>query len=380
MGIKNKFYQYKSIFLSNRVLRNFLISRKLKAGELIKAGDFNNYISEANEVILPSKQNLNIGIVAGDDEYEKYGYYKARSYYHKFERFCLNNELKYSKYDIYKSDWLVKAVNFDLIIWHTGSDPISQKIAKSKLYILDKVMHKNCIPSFDEVWSYESKIHMHYLYQNYKLPEIPTFVSHNKSDALEFCEKTSYPIISKLDTGSGSQGVVKINSYKKATQMVKKAFSSGGIQTYFPTERQKNYVLFQKFISGADYDLRIIVIGNKLLGYYRYPKKGDYKASGAGIYQKKEIPIEALELAFQVKEKFKSRFLATDLLYSKKDMCYYIIESSIFIGVDTCEQLVVEGKPGYYERVCSNKYVFKEGKYWVQELILEECLNTSSAK
>ena len=378
MGIKQRLFKYKNIFLSNKLLRNYLIKRKVAARELIASADFKEYLSEADIVLLKEPLRIKVGIVPQDLEYEQFGYCKTRSYYHKFERFCLNNKLEYCAYPVYDNDWISKADSLDVIVWHTPSDPESQRIAKSKIYLLDKIMHKKCIPSFDEVWGYESKIHMHYLYSAFNLPEIPTFVSHSKLDAISFCKKTSYPIISKLDTGSGSEGVVKIKSVHQALKLVDLVFSIQGAKTYFPTERQKGYVLFQKFIDDATYDLRIIVIGENLLGYYRYPQKGDFKASGAGIYEKKEIPSDALELAYNVKEQLNCRFLATDLLYSRKEQKYYIIESSTFIGVDTCEQLVVNNVSGLYKRKGENNYVFNPGKYWIQELIMEECLNNIS--
>ena len=118
----------------------------------------------------------------------------------------------------------------------------------------------------------------------------------------------------------------------------------------------------------------MISVGNDLFGYYRYPNKGDFRASGAGNYEKKEIPNEALELAYQVKEKFGSSFLATDFVYSEKRKKFLIIESSIFIGIDTCEQLSIESVAGKYVRISENKFEFKPGKFWVQELTLKNVI------
>jgi len=77
---------------------------------------------------------------------------------------------------------------------------------------------------------------------------------------------------------------------------------------------------------------------------------------------------------YNVVQKLGVPFLAVDLLKDVISNQYLINEVSVFIQVDTDEQLHVDGKPGYYERVDEGKYIFKEGKYWIQEFILEEFL------
>mgnify|MGYP001310907948 CR=1 FL=1 len=47
-----------------------------------------------------------------------------------------------------------------------------------------------------------------------------------------------------------------------------------------------------------------------------------------------------------------------------------LIESSIFFGIETAEQLKVNSVPGYYLYE-NDKFVFNKGEYWVQDLALE---------
>lgn len=361
----------KKIIYTVPFLRSVYIKYLVKSGEVVTLNDLQ--LDEAEKVTTDKSvsDRIKVGLVSDVYSILSEGLVNSRAYSPKYERFLKNNRIRYEYYDITAHDWIDRAKQFDVIIWHTASDPVTQSCAESKIYVLDKLMGKVCLPSFDEIWSYENKINAHYLYQFHQLPEIPTFVTFDKKDALAFAKETSYPVISKLTTGSAAHGVEKINSENDCVRLIHKVFSAAGRKTYWPFCRQKGYVYFQQFMEDATFDLRIIVIGNKLLGYYRLPKKGDFRASGAGIYEKKEIPEEALDLAYRVKEAFHSRCLATDLLYSEKRHRYYIIESSVFIGVDTCEQLVVNGVPGYYEKM-SDGYVFREGRYWIQELTLKE--------
>lgn len=364
----------RELVLSNSWLKKIYLKRRIKLeNDLMNATQLDEYLNQAEKIFLETAVHLRVGLVKDADHYADEGLFKERAYYPKYERFLKNNKIDYAYFDPYRSDWMDEANKYDLIIWHTDSDPSSQEIAKSKIYILEK-MGRNCLPSYEEIWSYEDKIRANYLYQLYGLPAIPTFVSHCKAEVLEYLKQAKYPLISKISTGSASYGVDKLNNYDQALKIVEQIFSYKGKETYFKYTSQKNYVYFQDFIEDATYDLRVMAVGNELFGYYRYPNKGDFRASGAGNYEKKEIPSEALELAYQVKEKFGSSFLATDFVYSEKRKKFLIIESSIFIGVDTCEQLSINGVAGKYLRMGENQFEFQPGKYWVQELTLKNVI------
>lgn len=367
----------RDIVLSNSLLKKLYTKYRSKTtNDLMSAIELNEYLEQAEKILLENTPDIVVGLVKGADSYSDIGLTRERDYYPKYERFLKNNNIVYKYYNPLSSDWMEQARGFDLIIWHTNSDPSTQEIAEGKIYVLEK-MGVKCLPSYDEVWSYENKIRANYLYELYELPSIPTFISHSKSDALSYINKVKFPIISKLSTGSASYGVDKIDNIKDATQLVNQVFSYKGKETYFKYMNQKNYVYFQEFIEDATYDLRILCVGEDLFGYYRYPNEGDFRASGAGNYQKKEIPTEALELAYEVYKAFGSSFLATDFVYSEKIKQFLIIESSVFIGIDSCEQLSIDNVPGKYTRKAKNEYDFVEGKFWVQELTLKKIIEKS---
>lgn len=359
----------KDILLTIPALKKYYVLQKEKKGLLIKTKNFN--LEVANKILLdsPWDENILVGLVK-DELFDFDGYTSVGSYNPKYERFLNNNNIKYEYIDIHRHDWLEQASRFNVIIWHTSSSPVEQNEAMQKIYFLEKLGIK-CLPSFDEVFKYENKVVMHYFYSTNNLPEIPTFVSYSTDDAYDFAVNTKYPIISKITTGSASFGVTILRSKRKVIKMINRVFDYNGMKTYWRYAKQKDYVYFQKFINDAEYDLRIIVVGDSLFGYYRYPDKGDFRASGAGNYEKKAIPVAALDLAWETKIKYEAHCLATDFLYSPKENKYYIIESSIFIGVETAMQLIIDGIPGRYKRSSDGKYTFKEGKYWIQELALK---------
>ena len=235
-------------------------------------------------------------------------------------------------------------------------------------------MNKHCFPSYHEVWQYENKNRANFLYQVYNLPTIPTKVTNSKAEANELINMANYPFITKTTIGAGSTGVSKISSKTEASRLVNKIFSDNGLKTQYKYQNQKDYFYVQEFIDDATFDLRIMLVGDMAFGYYRYPDKGDFKASGSGNYEKKAIPFEALNLAVDVRNKLKSRQMGVDLLYSEKTKQYYIIETSLFNQIDTPEQLVIDGVAGYYDIFDMKNVQFKEGKFWIQELLLRNII------
>lgn len=293
------------------------------------------------------------------------------SYWPKFERFLQTNNLQYEYFEPKKNNFIEESKKYDVIIWRPLSDYFNIIEARSKIYFLEKILFKKTIPNYESLWYYEDKIHQYWLLKNNNFPLIKTHASFDYEETIKFLNTTSYPIISKLRTASGSYGVELIKNKRKAKKITNKIFNNGRTTNYIGL-KQKDYVIFQEMVPNTGFDLRVIVIGNSYLGYYRYPNKKDFRASGSGITEKKSIPIDLLDLSQRVKEAMpKSYMLAIDYLQDSRDNQYYIIEVSIFIGIETSEQLMVDDVPGRY--IYNNgEFTFEEGRFWLQDLMLEE--------
>ena len=72
--------------------------------------------------------------------------------------------------------------------------------------------------------------------------------------------------------------------------------------------------------------------------------------------------------------------MGVDMLYSEKHKKYYIIETSLFNQIDTPVQLEIDGVPGYYDISDKNNITFREGKFWVQELVLRDVIEEWQTK
>jgi glutathione synthase/RimK-type ligase-like ATP-grasp enzyme len=299
-----------------------------------------------------------VGVVKDADPY---------LYWPKYVRFLEYNEIPYDFYDVRAADWLSTASRFDIILWRSLSDPASQWEAKSKIHIIESLLHVVCLPSDNEVWYYEDKERQSYLLRQARLPHITTFVSHDLADSLAFVRSTQYPLVSKIATGSGSQGVSRIDSLREAERLCRRAFSETGVRTYWPYLNQKDYVYFQEYVAGAEFDLRVIVAGDNAWGYYRRPAVGDFRASGSHIVEWGSIPGEALDLAVKVREAVGCRSqLAVDMLRDPSDRCYRVIEFGTFFQVDMLCELRVNGVEGRYHRI-ANGWEFLPGQHWIQD-------------
>jgi len=310
-----------------------------------------------------------VGLV---DEYGQGEQGPATAYWPKYERFLINNDIPYEFYDVHRSDYLEKAARFDVIVWRTLSDPCSQIEAETRIWMLEKMLGKLCSPSYAELWLYEHKERQYYVLKMNGLPTPETFISHSYSEAADFIKTCQYPIVAKIATGSASEGVELVKSYRSAKRFINKVFNRGRA-TYWGYIKQKNYVIFQEFIPDAKHDLRVIIIGNKLFGYYRMVPKNDFRASGGYLIRRGAIPADALQLALRAKEAVpENQMLAVDMIKGMQGP-YRIIEISRFIAVQTAEQLHVNGEPGYYH-LLGDSFEFKKGRFWIQELALQELM------
>ncbi|MCB2208724.1 MAG: hypothetical protein KQH67_10570 [Bacteroidetes bacterium] len=357
---------------------------KLKRGDFMD-DDFIKYMNSADQVLLNPISPLKLPKVGLVKDIDNYGtFVQKRSHWPKYERFLINNKIPYAFLNIHDSDWMEKSKEFDLIIYRPDNSPSGVFEAKTKIHYIEKYLNKFCFPNCHEIWAYEDKVRANYLYQYFKIPHINTFISNSKSETKAYIKQCSYPFVSKITCGSVSRGVQLIRNERQAERLVKKVFAEGR-KTYWTEQRQKNYVYFQEFVRDAYFDLRIIVIHNKITGYYRLTPDNDFRASGAGIWQLNvsELPRAAMELAVRVKENLELTVVAVDLMKPKGSKEFLVIESSVFFDVDFPSELYIDDVAGYYHWEKRNgklSFEFQPGNYWMQELIALELVEKYQKK
>jgi len=307
------------------------------------------------------------GIVQDYDVYPKWT---------KYRRFLENNSFDYGIYHIHRHDWIDLSNQFDIIIGIPSNTLYDLQEIRSKYEILETFREKICYPSSVHARLFEDKCLEAYIAKVANIPFAKTYVLTDKDDALQLIAQLKYPFVSKIVPSSASIGVELVLNFTQARQIVNEVFSQHGKKTHMIYHQQKNLVYFQEFIPNDGYDIRIIVVGNKVFGYYRNVLEGDFRASGMRKWEKRELPVEAMKIALKVNSVIESPVLAVDFLHDHEGK-YTIIEYSPFYQMDSPEELHVNGIPGVYIFNQDGSYHFEIGKYWVAELALRELLQNN---
>lgn len=335
--------------------------RKYNSGQV----ETKDIIDSTKPVIanIKNKDKLYVGLVKD----------KSRNnYYAKYEKFLIQNEIKYDFYDPFSPTFIEDAKKFDLIVWRVTDKVPNLTVSKNKIFFIENILKIKVYPSFNDVWCYEDKSLEYFLFKEYGFNHIPSFYTNNYEDALRYIETAKYPIVNKEVTSFSSLGVTLLKSKRRASKFVKKVFGEG-VRSSYPWAKQKDYVLFQEYIPNAVADIRVVCIGGEYFaGYYRLAKKNDFRASGSGLVVKKEIPEVLLR---QTKEIYKrlgyEHMFAVDYLETESHD-FLIIESSQFIGIETAQQTKENDVPGIYHYSQKNdSFKFVEGDVWLQELDLK---------
>jgi hypothetical protein len=234
---------------------------------------------------------------------------------------------------------------------HVHSD---QQIANAVIPIVQYHRNIKCFPSWETSWHYDDKIKQAYLLKENGFPVCDTFVFYHKSKAMEWVNSTTYPVVFKLKTGSGAYNVKLIHSKSQAKSMVNVMFGKGYNQdkigfvnrlktfNYDPTKifryyaikfrngligrdvhpfwaKQKNYILFQKFMPGNGYDTRVQITGDRAFAFIRYNRKNDFRASGSNDWSldHSKIDMRFVKIAFNVSKKLRFQSMAYDFIYDE---------------------------------------------------------------
>lgn len=204
------------------------------------------------------------------------------------------------------------------VILHAISHFSDEELKISRqLLIAANLSGKLVFPSLHDLWHFDDKIAQTALlkFTNRRHPETILLLNDKNSDPLG--QQLSLPVIHKLRGGSGSYNVTKLSSTVELEKTYRNMFSSGlqskpkvffkiwsaiksvrsftdfftkllrardfhksySVAKYLPTDR--NYLYLQKFVAAAEFDLKIVIVNNKLGYLCRHIRSNDFRASGS---------------------------------------------------------------------------------------------------
>ena len=329
-------------------------------------------LEEPEQVLLPWPPGVrkpNVGLVRDSDTYP---------YWTKYRRFLQANDIPFEIYDIQRSSWLQEARRFDMVVWRPMSYPYELEECRRKFHILEKELGMLCYPSFAEAQLYEDKITQYELLKYHGLPVVDSFVSNSETETMAYLATCDYPLVWKITAGSGSVGVELLRTRRTAQRWVRHVFDFAGRRTNWPYVSQKNYVYLQKFVPDAGPDIRVIVIGSLVFGFYRDVPKGEFRASGMHTARLGPLPDSAVHLGRRVAQCFDLPYVAVDMIAESGGTDFRVIEVSVFTGeywgLERLRQDDVSG--AYVFDGPGDEHRFVPMRVWVQELALKRLLET----
>jgi hypothetical protein len=250
--------------------------------------------------------------------------------------------------DVARADVLDQLRDCHGFMWRHGHLPEMRQIARRLLPVLERELCLAVYPDQATCWHYDDKIAQSYLFQATGLPAPRTWVWFERSLASGWAATASYPLVLKLWGGAGSRNVRLVRDAREAERWIDRLFGPGvhdleegslstwqreglaaraaagavlrgeppseAIQRRRFWELHKDYVLFQEFLPGNDFDTRVTVIGHRAFAYRRFNRPGDFRASGSGNFDPdpKQIDPAMVELAFRVRDALGAQSVAID--------------------------------------------------------------------
>jgi len=284
----------------------------------------------------------------------------------KIIKYCNKYNINYNLVNCYDNNIISILEGYEILIWIWNIDyPESYLFAKELIYALEQKGIR-VFPDFKSSLIYDNKISQKYLLESVNAPIVNTYIFYSKKNALHWIQKTKFPKVFKLSKGAGSNSVYLCKDQKEAKRLMDKAFNRGFsvfnrkewfidnmnkflshpskitfqfflraiARLFIPTKREKTlgkeqgYLYFQDFIRDNSFDIRVITIGNRAIAIKRVIRDNDFRASGSGkiIYNKDEINIQTIKMAFDISEKLNFICMAYDFIF--KDNKPLIVEIS----------------------------------------------------
>jgi len=284
--------------------------------------------------------------------------HRAGSFSSGWIRYCEDNGIHYRIVDAFAADIWEKLAGCGVFLWHwTHLDNASKMFARS---ILTAVESRGLVvfPDHATGWHFDDKVAQKYLLEAIAAPLVPSYCFFSRCEAIKWLESAKFPLVSKLRNGAGASNVALVPDRTRALSLIKRSFGAGHLPVArgyhlseafrllrqelsarslkkliagilnlaFPSfiarglQREYGYVYFQEFAAGNDFDIRVVVIGEKAIAIKRLVRQGDFRASGSGriIYDPKEIPLPCIEIAFRTAQTLDAQCIAFDFVITKR--------------------------------------------------------------
>lgn len=286
-------------------------------------------------------------------------------------QYAEENNITYIVVDCYSNNIIsiLKEQGVTHLMWHfTHNSPTDIFMARNVLFSA-QLSGLKVYPDINASWHFDDKISQKYLLEAIDAPLVPSYVFYDEKKALEWAKATSYPKVAKLRRGAGSYNVKLIENSVEATKYIKRMFGNGiepspgylaDVKTKLKVAgsltgvlkrlkkaprffkmvyqgkkgflKEKSYAYFQDFIPNNTCDFRVIVVNSKTYGMRRMVREGDFRASGAGVFDYSEVDEEIIKIAQDTAKQLNMLSVAFDFVLD--DGKPLIVEISYGFGIE----------------------------------------------
>lgn len=203
-------------------------------------------------------------------------------------------------------------------------------------------------------WHFEDKIAQALIFDSLGMVVPRTRVFFDWAEAAGFIDGCKFPLVFKLRTGAGGLNVRMVHTQKEARQLAARMFRSGirahnvtagikrmgvaaltkpfeisgllprvrragrrFIDSRFRFPRESGYVLFQDYVGGCDYSIRVAVIGRRAFAYRRNNQRNDFRSGVSServVLAREDVPLAMVKAAFAVSERLGCQSMGYDFL------------------------------------------------------------------
>ncbi|MCC5808683.1 MAG: hypothetical protein JJU00_20315 [Opitutales bacterium] len=295
-------------------------------------------------------------------------------YFDRFVSVLRRNGVETRRVDLRRADFATRLSGCDCLLFRPCPRPYRLDVLRDVVRFVETGLELPVFPGCHEIQIYENKRLQHWFLGNLGFPVIPTFISADFQESLLYLSENPPPYIFKANVGAKGSGVERLGDRKTAERYVRRIFSANGATSPWAYSRLKNTVHIQPFIENKGYDLRVAVVGDQVMGYYRRVQGKDFRASGSGVLEFGPLPAEAVRIAVDVRNRLDLTFVAVDFIEDLEGKLW-IVEISTFIGHRTSGLYREGGVPGWLRVSGDGRAEAELGKRcWFPDLMVEAFL------
>lgn len=286
----------------------------------------------------------------------------------RFLEYCRENGIPCQAVDCYGNRFIRELDKYSALVWHYQNYVISDLLEARNILTAAHRKGLAVFPGPELNWHFDDKIAQMYAFQSVEAPIPKSWVFYLKEDCIRWLEhRAEYPLVAKLRSGSGSNNVKLLRNAEEGIKYARRMFSKGfdpapglGYKAYsklqstrdlktlvsrvgklpqfLNTRRharmmpvEKGYCYFQEYIPNDGYDLKVVVVGDKMTFCARNVRKNDFRASGGGdcYYDRALLTDRIIDAAFRTADKLGMNCIGFDFVVDKKsgegrivEMCY----------------------------------------------------------